>query len=88
LLRSLCSISSSNSPCTVGSTDNINGIQVSTSGNVITVRARDDANNFYGTAISYTAVSPNKGYKSGVIFTPGSTYLLSSVVTNINLVEQ
>ena len=88
LLRSLCSITSNNSPCTVGSTDNINGIQVSTSGNTITVRARDDANNFYGTSISYNAVSPNKGYKSGIIFTPGSNYLLSSVVTSINLVEQ
>ena len=85
-LRSLCSISSGLSPCTVGSTDNINGIRLTTSGDVITLQARDDLNNFYGTAISYTATNPIKGYNSGVIYTPGSNYLVSSNVSNISIV--
>lgn len=69
----------------LSSADNINGIEISTSGNVITIRARDDANNFYGTSISYTATSPNKGYRSGVIYTPGTTHLLSSNVQDISI---
>lgn len=85
-LRSVCSVSSQWSPCTVASNDNINGIQVSTSGDIITIRARDDANNFYGTSISYTASSPNKGYSSGIIYTPGSNYLSDSSVQDIQIV--
>jgi hypothetical protein len=64
--------------------DNINGIQISTLGDTITIRARDNANNFYGTSISYNAPTPNKGYRSGIIYTP-STYLPSSSVGNISI---
>lgn len=86
LLRSTCNASTSFSPCTVASNDNINGIELSTLGDVITVRGRDDSNNFYGSIISYTAPSPNKGHKSGVIFTPNSNYLESSLVQDISIV--
>jgi hypothetical protein len=86
LLRSTCSVSTAWSPCTASSADNINGVQIVTSGDTITVRGRDNANNFYGSAISYTATSPNKGYRSGVVYTPGSTYLLSSNVDNISII--
>jgi len=85
LLRSTCSISTSSSPCTQSTEDNINGVQVSTLNDVITVRGRNNNNNFYGSAISYTAPNPNKGHQSGVVFTPGSNYLLSSVVQNISI---
>lgn len=87
-LRSTCSVSTQWSPCTAASNDNINGVQVSTSEDVITMRARDDANNFYGTSISITASNPNRGYKSGIIFTPGSSYLLDSSVQNISIVGE
>lgn len=86
LLRSTCTASTSYSPCTVSSADNINGIQISTSGNVITVRGRDDSNNFYGTSISYTASNPNRGYGSGVVYAPGGDYLLNSSVQDITIV--
>lgn len=86
LLRSTCSATSSWSPCTVSSSDNINGVEITTSEDTITVRARDDSNNYYGSAISYTASNPNKGFRSGVVFVPGSNYLESSVVGNISIV--
>jgi hypothetical protein len=86
LLRSTCNATSSFSPATVSGDDNINGIELSTSGDIITVRGRDDSNNYYGSTISYTASSPNKGYKSGVIFTPGSNYQESSLVQDISIV--
>lgn len=86
LLRSTCSVSTSWSPCTVSSSDNINGVEISTSEDTIRVRARDDSNNYYGSTISYTASSPNKGLRSGVIYVPGSNYLESSVVGNISIV--
>jgi hypothetical protein len=86
LLRSTCNASTSFSPCTVASNDNINGIQITTSGDTITVRGRDDSSNFYGSAISYTASNPNKGHQSGVIFVPGSNYLESSAVQDITIV--
>jgi len=86
VLRSTCSVSTSWSPCTVASNDNINGIQISTSGDTITVRGRDDANNFYGTAISFTPSNPNRGFGSGIIYTPSSNYLLNSSVQNISIV--
>ena len=86
LLRSTASDSNEYSPATVSSSDNINGIRISTSDNVITVSARDDSNNFYGSSISYTASNPNKGYKSGVVFTPGSNYQQSSLVQDISIV--
>jgi hypothetical protein len=85
-LRSTANATSQWSPATVSSADNINGIQLSTSGNVITLRARDDANNFYGSAISYTASNPNRGLRSGIIFTPGGNYLQNSSVQNISIV--
>jgi hypothetical protein len=87
-LRSLCGVSTQWSPCTAGSTDNINGIQISTSENIVTVRARDDANNFYGSAISYTASNPVRGYESGIIFTPGSNYLSDSSALDITIVGE
>jgi hypothetical protein len=59
---------------------------LSTLGNVITLRGRDDANNFYSSSISYTASNPNRGLRSGIIFTPGSNYLLNSTVQNITIV--
>ena len=86
LLRSTCNASTSFSPCTIASDDNINGIQISTSEDTITIRGRDDSNNFYGSAISYTAPSPNKGHQSGIIFVPGSNYLESSAVQDITIV--
>jgi hypothetical protein len=86
LLRSTCNATSSFSPATVSGDDNINGIELSTSGDIITVRGRDNSNNYYGSTISYTASSPNKGYKSGVIFTPGSNYQESSLVQDISIV--
>lgn len=86
LLRSTCNASTSFSPCTIASNDNINGIELTTSGDVITVRGRDDSNNYYGSTISYTALNPNKGYKSGVIFTPGSNYQESSLVQDLSIV--
>jgi hypothetical protein len=85
-LRSTASDSTQWSPATVSSADNINGIQLSTLGNVITLRGRDDANNFYSSSISYTASNPNRGLRSGIIFTPGSNYLLNSAVQNITIV--
>jgi hypothetical protein len=88
LLRRTCSATSSFAPCEVSSSDNINGIEVSTNGDVITIRARNDSNTFYGSGISYTALNPNKGYKSGVIFAGGSNYLESSLVQDISIVEQ
>lgn len=88
LLRSTCSISSGPSPCTVSAADNINGVQITTVGDVITVRGRDDLNNFYGSTISINTSGANRGHKSGVIFTPGSNYLLSSVVQNISISGQ
>lgn len=93
LLRTVCSATSSYAPCTVASNDNINGIEVSTSGNVITIRGRDDANAYYGSAISYTATSPNRGYQSGIVFAAGlnypastSVYQESSLVQDITIV--
>lgn len=86
LLRTTCSATSTSAPCTIATNDNINGIKVTVSGNVITVQGRDDTNAFYTSSISYTASSPNKGYKSGLIFTPGSTYLESSLADNITIV--
>lgn len=86
LLRSTCSVSTSWSPCTVSTADNINGVEITTSGDSIIVRARDASNNYYGSTISYNAITPNKGYRSGVIYTPGSNYLASSVVGNISIV--
>jgi len=86
LIRSTCSVSTQWSPCTASSADNINGIQIETSGNSITIRGRNDANSFYSTILSHSASSPNRGYKSGVIFTPGSNYLLNSEVQNITIV--
>lgn len=86
LLRSTCNASSSFSPCTISGDDNINGIEISTSDNIINVRGRDDANNFYGNSISYTAINPNRGYKSGVIFTPGSNYQESSAIQDITII--
>jgi hypothetical protein len=88
LLRRTCSATSDFSPCEVSSSDNINGIEVSTNGDVITIRARNDSNTFYGSGISYTALNPNKGYKSGVIFAGGSNYLESSLVQDISIVGQ
>jgi hypothetical protein len=91
LLRSTCSISTSWSPCTVSAADNINGVEISTSEDTITVRGRDDSNNYYGSSISYTATTPNKGYRSGVIYTPMtfggvSEYLQSSSTDNISII--
>jgi hypothetical protein len=92
LLRSTCSVSTSWSPCTVSAADNINGVEITTSGDNIIVRARDASNNYYGSAISYNAITPNKGYRSGVIFTPMtfgggvSEYLQSSSTDNISIV--
>jgi len=90
LIRTTCSQSFSgstcSSTCTQSAADNINGIQVSTQENLITVRGRDDANNFYGTAISYTAVSPVRGHRSGIIYTPGGNYLLSPAMSSISIV--
>jgi len=90
LLRSTCGVSTSWTPCTASLSDNINGILLTVSGDSITVQARDDSNNLYGSAISIDAktyvASPNKGYRSGVIFVPGSNYLESSIVDNISIV--
>ena len=87
-LRSLCSISTQWSPCTVGSNDNINGIQISTSENNIIVRGRQDNNTFYGSQINYAAPSPIRGQRSGIVFTPGSNYLLDSSIQNISIVGE
>ena len=86
LLRTTCNASSDFSPCTVSQLDNITGIEISTLDNVITVRAKDDFGSFYGSSISYTAPSPNRGYKSGIIFSPGSNYQESSNVQDISIV--
>ena len=86
LLRSTANATSSFSPATVSSEDNLNGIELTTNENIITIRGRDDSNSFYGSSISYTAVSPNRGYKSGIIFAPGGDYLLSSAVNSISIV--
>jgi hypothetical protein len=95
-LRSTASASTEWSPATVSTADNINGIQLITSGNNITLRGRDDTNNFYSSSISYTASNPNLGSQSGIIFTPGvtigspisgaSNYLVSSVVDRISII--
>lgn len=86
LLRSTASASTPLSPATVSSEDNLNGIELITNENIISVRAIDTANNFYSTTISYTATNPNRGYKTGLIYAPGGNYLLSSAATSINLV--
>jgi hypothetical protein len=86
LLRTTCNASSDFSPCTVSQLDNITGIEISTLDNVITVRAKDDVGSFYGSSISYIAPSPNRGYKSGIIFSPGSNYQESSNVQDISIV--
>lgn len=85
-LRSTASDSTQWSPATVSSADNINGIQLSTSENVITLRGRDNANNFYSSSISYTASNPNRGLRSGIIFTPGSNFLVNGAVQDITIV--
>lgn len=86
LIRSTANDSTAFSPATVSSEDNLNGIELNTNGNIIIVRGRDTSNNFYGDTISYTAISPNIGYKSGIIFAPGGNYLLSSAVNSISIV--
>jgi hypothetical protein len=86
LLRTTCSATSTQAPCTVATNDNINGIRLTVSNNSITVQGRNDSNTFYTTPLSYTAVGANKGYKNGLIFTPGSTYLQSSLADNISIV--
>ena len=87
LLRSLCSVSSGLSPCTVGSTDNINGIRLTTNENTITLEGRNDSNSFYTSLISFTATNPIRGYNSGIIYAPGGNYLLSPNVSNISILE-
>lgn len=86
LIRSTASTSTSFSPATVSSDDNLNGIEITTNDDIITIRGRDDSNNFYSDTISYTASSPNRGFKSGLIYAPGGNYLLSSAATSITLV--
>jgi hypothetical protein len=90
LLRTTCSQSFSgagcSSICEQSSADNINGIELTTFENTITLRARNDSNSFYGTSISTTPSNPNRGYKSGIIYSPGGNYLLSSLVSDISIV--
>jgi hypothetical protein len=90
LLRSTCGVSTSWSGCTASLSDNISAILLTVSDDSIIIQGKDDANNLYGSAISIDAktyvANPNKGYRSGVIFIPGSNYLESSVVGNISIV--
>jgi|688.fasta_scaffold164094_4 hypothetical protein len=86
LLRSTANASTQWSPATVSSADNINGLQITVLDDVITVKVRNDSNSLYGESISYTALNPNKGYESGVIFTPGSDYLENSSIQDISIV--
>jgi hypothetical protein len=90
LIRSTCSQSFSGSTCSSiceqSSDDNINGIELTTLENTITLRARNNSNSFYSTSISSTPVNPNRGYKSGIVYTPGGNYLLSSSISDISIV--
>jgi hypothetical protein len=67
------------------SNDNINGLRLTTNDNTITVEMRNASNAFYGTIISHTATTPNKGYESGIIYAPGGSFE-SSVVNDITIV--
>ena len=46
---------------------------------------RNASNSFYGTTISHTATTPNRGYESGIIYAPGGSFE-SSVVNDISIV--
>jgi hypothetical protein len=91
LLRSTCNLAFTGTtcanPCEVGLNDNINGIQLTTSQENITLRARNDANAFYATTLSLNASGANRGLRSGIIYTPGGNYLLSPNVSDISIVE-
>jgi hypothetical protein len=87
-LRTVCSAASSFSPCTVASNDNINGIELTTSENNISLRTRSDSNAFYSQVLSINASNPNRGLRSGIIFTPGSNYLLDSTVQNVRIIGE
>jgi hypothetical protein len=86
LVRTTASISTQWSPATVSSEDDISSIQISTLNNTININALNNSGFPYGNTISYTASSPNKGYKNGIIYTPGSSYQLSSNVDSLQLI--
>jgi hypothetical protein len=85
-VRATASISTQWSPATVSSEDDISAIQVSILDNTINITALNNSGSTYGSTISYVATSPNKGYKNGIIYTPGSSYQLSSNVDSIQLI--
>jgi hypothetical protein len=85
-VRTTANISTQWSPATVSDQDDISSIQISTVNNTINVSALNNSGSAYGNTISYVPNSPNKGYKSGIIYTPGSSYQLSSNVDSIQLI--
>lgn len=86
LVRSTASLSTQFSPATVSDQDDISSIRITTLNNTISITALNNAGIVYGDTISYTATSPDKGYKNGIIFTPGSSYQLSSNVDLLQLI--
>jgi hypothetical protein len=86
LVRSTANIQTEYSPATISSEDDISAIQISTLDNTINITALNNSGSAYGTTISYTASNPNKGYKNGIIYTPGSSYQLSSNVDSLELI--
>jgi hypothetical protein len=64
--------------------DNISGVRVITNGNSITASARTDSGTFFGSSISVTPSSPNRGFRSGIIFAPGG-FTESSVFTSFSI---
>ena len=54
--------------------------------NTINITALNNSGSTYGSTISYVATSPNKGYKNGIIYTPGSSYQLSSNIDSVQLI--
>lgn len=91
LVRSTRNISFVGSTCSSGgiisTADNINGIELTTSGENLTIRARNDSNTFYADILSTSVPGATRGTRSGIIFSPGGNYLLSSAVSNISIVE-
>jgi hypothetical protein len=86
LVRTTANASTQWSPATISDQDDISSIQISTINNTINVSALNNSGSIYGNTISYTATSPNKGYKNGIIYTPGSSYQISSNVDSIQLI--
>jgi hypothetical protein len=86
LVRTTASLSTQWSPATVSSEDDISAIQVSILDNTINITALNNSGSTYGSTISYVATSPNKGYKNGIIYTPGSSYQLSSNIDSVQLI--